>query len=189
LADLATAVPTLVVRNREQWRSWLRKHHASSRGIWLVYFKPHTRVTSVDYEDSVRDALCFGWVDSLIKRLDDDRYARKFTPRKPTSKWSESNLKRWAELERAGIIEEAGRAAAPTRNAFAGPPKIPRLPAYIAKALRANPKAWNFFQALALSHRRHFVAWIHMAELSETRAKRIRESVALLAAGKKLGLK
>jgi uncharacterized protein YdeI (YjbR/CyaY-like superfamily) len=189
LADLARAIPTLEVRNREQWRAWLRKHHASSRGVWPVYFKDHTGVKSVDYEDSVREALCFGWVDSLIKRLDDDCYARKFTPRKPTSKWSESNLKRWAELEKAGLIEGAGRAAAPTRKTFAPAPKIPRLPAYIAKALRANPKAWRFFQALARTHRRHFVAWIHMAKRPETRAKRIRESVVLLATGKKLGLK
>jgi uncharacterized protein YdeI (YjbR/CyaY-like superfamily) len=148
LADLARAIPTLEVRNREQWRAWLRKHHASSRGVWLVYFKDHTGVKSVDYEDSVREALCFGWVDSLIKRLDDDCYARKFTPRKPTSKWSESNLKRWAELEKAGLIEGAGRAAAPTRKTFAPAPKIPRLPAYIAKALRANPKAWRFFSGV-----------------------------------------
>jgi uncharacterized protein YdeI (YjbR/CyaY-like superfamily) len=176
------------VRNRSHWRAWLKENCASSPGVWLVYFKDHTGVESVPYEDSVCEALCFGWIDSLIKRLDDDRYARKFTPRKPESKWSESNRKRWAELEEAGLITAAGRAAAPTEKTSA-PPKIPDLPAYAAKALKASPKAWRFFRGLAPSHRRHFVAWIHMAKRQETREKRMRESIALLAAGKTLGLK
>lgn len=180
---------TLEVRDRQQWRTWLGKHHASSPGVWLVFYKDHTGVKSILYEDSVRAALCFGWVDSLIKRLDDDRYARKFTPRKSTSKWSDSNRQRWAELKAAGLLTAAGLAAAPTDNTYAPPPPIPDLPAYIAKALQANPKAWRFFQELAPTYRRHFVGWIHTAKRPGTREKRIRESIALLAAGKKLGLK
>jgi len=184
-ADLAT----LDVRARKQWRQWLAKHHASSAGIWLVRHKQHTGVESMPYEDVVREALCFGWVDSLIKRLDDDRYAIKVTPRKPTSKWSQINRKRWNDLKAAGLLEAAGLAAAPTANTYAPHPKIPELPAYIAKAFRTNPKAWQNFQALAPSHRRNFVVWIHTAKRPETRERRIRESVELLAAGKKLGLK
>ena len=95
---------TLQVRSRRQWRAWLAKHHASSPGIWLVRHKQHAGVESMAYEDLVREALCFGWVDSLIKRLDDDRYAIKVTPRKPTSKWSDINRKRWAELKAAGLL-------------------------------------------------------------------------------------
>jgi len=154
-----------------------------------VFYKDHTGVKSIPYEDSVREALCFGWVDSLIKRLDDDRYARKFTPRQPTSKWSDSNRKRWAELKAAGLLRAAGLTAAPTDNTYAPRPAIPDLPAYIAKALKTNPKAWSFFQALAPTYRRHFVVWIHIAKRPDTRQKRIRESIALLAAGQKLGLK
>ncbi len=180
---------TLEVRDRQQWRPWLGKHHASSPGVWLVFYKDHTGVKSILYEDSVRAALCFGWVDSLIKRLDDDRYARKFTPRKSTSKWSDSNRQRWAELKAAGLLTAAGLAAASTDNTYAPPSPIPDLPAYIAKALQANPKAWRFFQELAPTYRRHFVGWIHTAKRPGTREKRIRESIALLAAGKKLGLK
>ena len=186
---MATALMTLDVRNRQQWRRWLRKHHASSPGTWLVFYKDHTGVESLAYEDSVREALCFGWIDSLIKRLDDDRYARKFTPRQPASKWSDSNRKRWTELEAAGLLTEAGRAAAPTNNRYAPRPAVPDLPPSIAKALKANPQAWSFFQELAPTYRRHFAAWIHSAVRPETRQKRILESVALLAARKKLGLK
>ena len=154
-----------------------------------MFHKDHTGVKSIPYEDTVREALCFGWIDSLIKRLDDDRYARKFTPRQPTSKWSDINRKRWVALKAAGLLTAAGLAAAPSDNTYAPRPAIPDLPAYIAKALKANPKAWSFFQGLAPTYRRHFVGWIHTAKRPETRENRIRESIALLAAGKKLGLK
>jgi uncharacterized protein YdeI (YjbR/CyaY-like superfamily) len=137
----------------------------------------------------VREALCFGWIDSLIKRLDDDRYAVKVTPRKPTSKWSNLNRKRWAALKAADLLTAAGLATAPTNNSYAPKPAIPELPGYIAKAFQQDPKAWKFFQELAPGHRRYFVAWIHTAKRPETREKRIRESICLLAAGKKLGLK
>jgi uncharacterized protein YdeI (YjbR/CyaY-like superfamily) len=186
---MATDVTTLDVRTRKQWRAWLAKHHASSAGIWLVFHKAHTGVASITYEDMVREALCFGWVDSLIRRLDEDRYAYKVTPRKPTSKWSESNRKRWAELQAAGLLAPAGLASAPTDNREAPRPVIPTLPAYISNALKTNARAWAFFQTLAPTYRRNFVVWIHMAKRPDTREKRIRESIRLLSAGKKLGLK
>jgi uncharacterized protein YdeI (YjbR/CyaY-like superfamily) len=137
----------------------------------------------------VREALCFGWIDSLVRRLDDDRYVLKVTPRKPTSKWSDINRKRWGELKAAGLLTSAGLAAAPTNNTYAPRPVIPTMPVYIAKALKANSKAWGFFRKLAPTYRRNFVVWIHTAKRPETREKRIRESIALLAAGKRLGLK
>jgi len=107
---------TLQVRSRRQWRAWLAKHHTSGPGVWLVFHKAHTGVKSIPYEDTVREALCFGWIDSLIKRLDDDRYALKVTPRQPTSKWSDINRNRWLELKTAGLLTSAGLAAAPTTS-------------------------------------------------------------------------
>ena len=180
---------TLQARSRRQWRAWLAKHHMSSPGVWLVVYKAHTGVKSIRYEDTVREALCFGWIDSLIKRLDDDRYALKITPRQPTSERSDINRKRWVELKAAGLLTPAGRAAAPTNNTYAPRPVIPDLPVYIAEALKAHSKAWEFFRGLAPTYRRHFVVWIHTAKRPETRERRIRESIALLAAGRKLGLK
>jgi uncharacterized protein YdeI (YjbR/CyaY-like superfamily) len=186
---MTAALITLDVRTRQQWRAWLAKNHASSPGIWLVRHKQHTGAKSMAYEDLVREALCFGWVDSLIKRLDDDRYAIKVTPRKPTSKWSDINRRRWNELKAAGLLAAPGLAAAPTRNSYASHPSIPELPAYVAKAFKTNLRAWQHFQALAPTYRRHFVVWIHTAKRAETWERRIRESIKLLSAGKKLGLK
>jgi uncharacterized protein YdeI (YjbR/CyaY-like superfamily) len=180
---------TLEVASRRQWRAWLTKNHASSPGVWLVFYKAHTGIKSIPYEEMVREALCFGWIDSLVKRLDDERYALKVTPRKPTSKWSDLNRNRWLELQAAGLLTSAGLAGAPTNNTYAPRPVIPELPAYIAKALKANARAWKFFRQLAPTYRRDFVMWIHIAKRPETRARRIRESLSLLAAGKKLGLK
>ena len=186
---MTAELKTLEVTSRRQWRAWLTKHRAASPGIWLVVYKAHTGIKSIPYEDAVREALCFGWIDSLVKRLDDDRYAIKVTPRKPTSKWSNLNRKRWRELKEAGLLTPAGLAAAPTNNSYPARPVIPELPDYIAKALKSNPRAWEFFQQLAPTYRRNFVVWIHIAKRPETRARRIRESISLLAAGKKLGLK
>jgi uncharacterized protein YdeI (YjbR/CyaY-like superfamily) len=181
-------LPLLEVRTARQWRAWLAKHHASSPGVWILCHKEHTGVRSVPYEDLVREALCFGWIDSLVRRLDDRCYVRKVTPRRPTSKWSDSNRTRWAELKAGGRLAAAGLAAPPTDNSYERP-VVPVLPAYIARAFKANATAWAFFKKLAPTHRRYFVGWIHTAKLPETREKRIRESIALLAAGKTIGLK
>jgi uncharacterized protein YdeI (YjbR/CyaY-like superfamily) len=186
---MAADLPTLDIRTVDRWRAWLRQHHAASAGVWLIFHKDHTGVPSIPYEDFVRQALCFGWIDSLIKRLDDERFARKVTPRKPSSKWSAINRKRWAELKKSGELEAPGLAAAPTANSYGAKPTIPDLPPYIAKAFKANAKAWQTFQSLAPTYRRHFVVWIHIAKRPETRDRRLRASIALLASGQKLGLK
>ena len=186
---MAAQLENLEFRDRKQLRKWLAAHHASSPGIWVVAHKEHTGVASIPYEDVVREALCWGWIDSLIKRLDDERYARKLTPRKPGSKWSAINRERWRDLERDGLLGAPGRTAAPTDDTYAPKPSIPELPDYIVAAFERNARAWAFFRSLAPSYRRHFVAWIHIAKRPETREKRIREAIALLARGEKLGLK
>lgn len=179
----------LRVTTRKAWRAWLEKNHARKKEIWLVYTTKKSGKTRISYGDAVEEALCFGWIDSLIKRIDGDRYAIKATPRKPTSKWSDVNRRRWKELEAAGLLAPAGVVAAPTENRYAERPAIPELPSYIATAIRSNGGAWKFFQALPPRERRNFVVWIHTAKRPETRARRIDESTRLLAAGKKLGLR
>ncbi len=185
MADLIT----LAMRDRREWRAWLKKNHASSPGIWLTFFKGTDAPAAVCYEDSVREALCFGWIDSLIKRIDGERYVRKFTPRKPDSVWSDLNRKRWAELKAGGLLEAPGLAAAPTDKMPAAASVPSGLPDYFANALRTNPKALASFDALAPCYRRNFIGWVHTAKRQETREARLREAIALLARGEKLGMK
>jgi uncharacterized protein YdeI (YjbR/CyaY-like superfamily) len=181
---------TLDVRSREQWRNWLGEHHDSQSEIWLVFNKRHTSEKSMTYEDAVEEALCFGWIDSIVKRLDDDRYARKFTPRKPDSKWSTINRRRYADLKARGLLAAPGIERAPTsRSGDAPRPSVSAIPPYIEKQLKADARAWNYFEHLAPSHRRAFIGWIDSAKRAETKEKRLREAISLLAAGKKLGLK
>jgi len=130
-------------------------------------------------------------VDSLIKRLDDSRYARKFTPRKPDSRWSAINRNRYAELKAAGRLQPAGLARAPTDRIAERPilPAFSTVPPYIQKALKKHPKAWAYFESLAPSHQRRYVIWIDIARQEETKARRLQEALRLLASGQKLGLK
>ena len=187
---MATELVTLEVGSRQHWRTWLGENHASSPGVWLVFHKGHMRSKSMPYEDSVREALCFGWIDSLIKRLDDDRYARKFTPRQPGSKWSTLNRKRYADLQARGLLAARGLELAPTgRSGDAPRPSVTAIPSYIEKRLRTNPRAWNCFEKLAPSCRRAYIGWIDSAKREETRQKRLAEAIGLLEAGRKLGLK
>ncbi len=186
----AKPLKTIDLRTRAQWRKWLRAHYDSVSEIWLVFHKSHTGTTSIDYDDAVEEALCFGWVDSLVRRLDDERYARKFTPRNADSRWSAINRRRYASLEARGLLEPAGIERPPTKRGYAPRASIgTALPAYIEKALKANARAWREFQQLAPSYRRSYVGWIDSAKKEETKARRIEEAIRLLAAGEKLGLK
>jgi uncharacterized protein YdeI (YjbR/CyaY-like superfamily) len=193
LTATRTRIKTLHVRTRAQWHAWLEKHHASVADIWLVFHKQHTGRTTIDREASIEEALCFGWIDSLVRRLDAERYAVKFTPRKPDSRWSDVNRRRYASLERRGLLKDAGRANAPaSKRAYALRQRRPLdapVPRYIERALKAEPAAWRCFETLAPSYRRAYVGWIDAAKREETRERRLREAVARLAKGEELGLK
>ncbi len=181
---------TLDARTPEQWRRWLAHHHGSEPEVWLVFYKRHTGRASITYEDAIDDALCFGWVDSLVKRLDDARYARKFTPRKPDSKWSTANRKRYAQLKESGRLMPAGLNRAPTDRSYDVPRPSPfKVPRYIQKAFRNRSTAWIHFEGLAPSYRRMYIGWIASAKQQETKMRRLQEAIRLLGAGKKLGLK
>jgi uncharacterized protein YdeI (YjbR/CyaY-like superfamily) len=184
---------TLRVQTLAQWRGWLVKHHASEPEVWLIFHKKDTGVASIDYEEALDEALCFGWVDSLVKRLDDRRYVRMFTPRRPDSRWSAVNRKRYAQLEGEGRLKPPGIERPPTNRGSAPRPQrleLPsKLPAYIQAALRKNPQALRHFEALPPSQRRRYFAWIDSAKREETKLRRLEEAIRLLASGKPLGLK
>jgi uncharacterized protein YdeI (YjbR/CyaY-like superfamily) len=180
----------LDVRSRRAWRTWLEKHHTSSSEIWLVFHKRHTGVTCVPYDESVEGALCFGWIDSLVRHLDDARYVRKFTPRKANSRWSTSNRRRYADLAEKGLLTAQGLERAPTTRSGDAPlTSASVLPSYIEETLKKDPVGWQFFQQLAPSYRRAYIGWIDSAKRQETKEKRFHEALGSLAAGKKLGLK
>ncbi len=182
------------VSDRREWRRWLaRNHDKQESGIWLVFHKQ--RHGLLGYEEAVEEALCFGWIDSLIKRIDDDRYCRKFTPRKDESVWSPRNKERVQKLLAEGRMTAVGLAkveAAKRSGRWAADPRpaiAPGIPRDLAAALAVHNKAEAFFDNLAPSHRKHFLAWLAVAKRPETRARRIRECLALLGKGHKLGLK
>lgn len=184
---------TFVAQTVDQWRKWLDEHHDSESEVWLIFYKLHTGVESIAYLDALDEALCFGWVDSLVKRLDEARYARKFTPRKVDSRWSTINRKRYAALKAAGRLKPSGINRPPKDRSYDSRPPRFRMPAtvplYIQAALRKQPAAWRYFEGLAPSHRRRYIGWIESAKREETKARRLQEAIRLLTAGKQLGLK
>lgn len=169
---------------RDHWRAWLEKHHARREGVWLITFKKHTGRSGIDYEAAVEEALCFGWVDSKGRKLDDDRSMLYFSPRKPGSAWSRSNKDRAARLLAADRIAPAGLAkidAAKKDGSWTRLDSVEALevPADLATALRAYPDAMRHFSAFPRSAKRRILEWIALAKKPETRAKRIAETARL----------
>jgi uncharacterized protein YdeI (YjbR/CyaY-like superfamily) len=183
------------VKTRKEWRDWLNQHHDKSNGIWLVFYKKHTGEATLEYDEAVEEALCFGWIDSIIKRIDDEKYLRKLTPRKTDSRWSELNKKRIMKLKKKGLLTEAGlmkirKAKASGLWDKPDSPQIPsNIPRELESALAKNKKAKSFFDQLASSYQRRFIGWISAAKRQETRERRLRESITLLEQGQKLGMK
>ncbi len=185
----------LHVTNRDDWRAWLRKNHDTKKEIWLIYYKRHTGKPRIPYSDAVEEALCFGWIDSLVKKIDDEKFAQKFTPRKRKSKWSEANKKRARKMIKEGTMTKAGlakiREAKSNGEWFKTAPVKKELviPAYIKKALATNEKALDNLNNLANGYKRQLVGWITGAKREETRKRRLTEAIRLLEQNKKLGMK
>jgi uncharacterized protein YdeI (YjbR/CyaY-like superfamily) len=184
---------TFYATNRQEWRAWLEKHHATESEIWLIYYKKHTGQPRIPYEDAVEEALCFGWIDSTVKKIDEEKFAQKFTPRRDRSNWSALNKRRMQQLIRDGRMTAAGLAKIDlaTLNDETEPrPKeeLP-LPRFVKQALRANRTAWENFDKLAPSYRRNLIRWILDAKKEETRQRRLQEAIGLLEQNKKLGMK
>jgi uncharacterized protein YdeI (YjbR/CyaY-like superfamily) len=104
----------LYVSSRGAWRSWLSKHHKSRKDVWLVFYKKPSRKPTIDYEESVEEAICYGWIDGQIKRIDEEKYALRFTPRRQCSNWSESNRRRALRMLREGKMTQSGKAVLPS---------------------------------------------------------------------------
>jgi len=186
----------LHVTTRADWRAWLKKSHRTERAVWLVFFKKQTGRPSISYGDALEEALCFGWIDSIIKKIDGEKYVRKFTPRTNKIKWSELNLKKARELMTKGLMTKAGLAKIDegllkvTKMTEARPAAAElKIPPYLHQALKADPSAMEYFSKLAPSYQRLYVGWIDSAKKEETRRRRLREAIDKLSRGEKLGMK
>ncbi len=171
MKKLMAPSPLLEVAERSEWRAWLRRNHKTAEEVWLVYPKKHTGRPRISYNDAVEEALAFGWIDSTAKRIDDDRYAQRFTPRKPSSPYSQANLARLRAMAAKGrIIPEVLAKVKPllVEKPLAIPPDI-------LAALKADRKTWKNFEAFSDSYKRIRLGYIEGARNRRNEfAKRLR---------------
>lgn len=184
---------TFTADSRADWRRWLQAHHADRDEVWLVFFKKHTGRAGLGYRESVEEAICFGWIDGLRRRIDDARYTQRFTPRRPASRWSALNIRLAEEQIARGRMTAAGLAAFERREPYdehsTGERLRDSLPPEMRRALQASPLAWKHFRALAPGYRRQYILWLTTAVKPETRQRRLTEAIRLLEQNRKLGMK
>jgi uncharacterized protein YdeI (YjbR/CyaY-like superfamily) len=178
------------VADRAAWRRWLAANHASSPGIWLVFDKKSSRPDRLAYVDAVEEALCYGWIDSTARTLDDTRYVQLMAPRKPKSTWARTNKARVERLIAHGLMAEAGLAAIERAKANGSWESLDAveamvMPEDLLAALAAIPGAAERFAAFAPSARKGYLPWIHGAVRPETRAHRVSEVARHAAANRK----
>jgi uncharacterized protein YdeI (YjbR/CyaY-like superfamily) len=170
--------------------SWLERHHADASELLVGFYKRGSGQPSITWPESVDEALCFGWIDGVRKRIDDDSYTIRFTPRKPRSTWSAVNLKRAEELTRADRMRPAGLRSfeqrAPDRSGTYSYEQRheAKLDAAQQRQLRANKQAWAFFQSQPPWYRRTAIFWVLNAKKEETRSKRLATLIEDSAAGR-----
>ncbi|HXQ38572.1 MAG TPA: YdeI/OmpD-associated family protein, partial [Anaerolineales bacterium] len=149
---------TLYVTNPKDWRKWLKKHYKTEKEIWLVYPKKATGKPRITYNDAVEEALCFGWIDSIVKKRDEESTAQRFSPRKPNAKYSQANIERLRTLVAKKKVTKA--VAESIKDVLNEKFKIPPD---ISKAIKANQKAWKNFQKFSDSYKRIRIAFIEGA--------------------------
>ena len=181
---------TLYVTTRKDWRAWLAKHHKTAPEIWLVYYRKVSGKPRISYDDAVREALCYGWIDSTVRKIDDERFAQRFSPRKPTSGLSQMNVERIRRLIAEKTMTEAGLAAIahvydPAKDGsddFIVPPDI-------LDAIKANPEAWANFQKLPETYKRIRIAYIDSRRRhgKDMFRRALAHFIAMTAKGKRIG--
>jgi uncharacterized protein YdeI (YjbR/CyaY-like superfamily) len=179
----------LHAKNRPAWRAWLERHHKTGKEIWLVYYNKASGRSRIPYNDAVEEALCFGWIDSIIKKVDQDRAAQRFSPRRPKSKLSAMNEERIRRLTAAGLMTPAGLEAVRTLMEPPERRKRFKVPPDILAALKAERAAWKNFRRFPDSYKRIRVSWIDAARIRpEAFATRLRYFVKMTAQGKQFGM-
>ena len=178
-------------KDQHAFRAWLEKNHAKEKELVVGYYKVATGKPSMNWSESVDQALCFGWIDGIRKSLDDESYTIRFTPRKPTSNWSAINIRKVEALTAQGLMTPAGIAAYAKRKeeksgiyGYENRPK--ELPDECVKVFRKNKSAWDFFTALAPSYQRAVAHWVVSAKKEETKWARLEKLIAASGKGKRI---
>ena len=183
-------LPILAFADRTAWKRWLETEHAASPGVWLKFAKKASGIATVVHAEALEEALCYGWIDGQAAPHDEDFYLVRFTPRRPRSKWSQHNRDKATKLIEQGRMKPAGLAAIHAakqdgRWDAAYPPQSSQaVPEDFERALDENPAAQEFFATLRGVRRYSFIYRIEDAKRPETRARRIKEFVAMLAEGR-----
>ena len=186
-------------KTRKDFREWLEKYHDNVRELWIIYYKKHTKKASIPYADAVEEAICFGWIDGKIKRIDDERYMQRFTPRIKGSKWSLINKNRAKKMIKQGMVKKSGmdkineaKANGEWERAYSTNTttvkKQVKIPDELESALKKKKGAWVNFNKFAPSHRNLYIHWIESAKRQETIDRRINEVVKRSADNKKPGI-
>ena len=175
------------------FRDWLRAHHSQRDELWVGYWKKSTGRPSITWEESVDEALCFGWIDGIRKRVDDESYTIRFTPRRSNSTWSRRNIDRYQALETVGRIEASGAAAYEVRteensgrDSFEQETPLSLTDDYLAR-LKSDADAWADWQSRPPGYRRKATHWIMSAKRESTRERRLAALIEDCAAGRKVG--
>lgn len=185
----------LFCRNTAEWHKWLLENHLNETSVWLVFYKNQSKPQQLNYNSALDEALCFGWIDSIIKRIDDTKYVRKFSKRRLNSNWSDINKRKIEMLINENRMTAAGYAVvkAAKENGSWNKPARQEIQKEISEvlqnALERNNKAKAFFESLSPSQRTRYIRWIANAKKKETIDKRVKESIDLLARNMHLGLK
>ncbi|SDK26048.1 Uncharacterized conserved protein YdeI, YjbR/CyaY-like superfamily, DUF1801 family [Pedobacter sp. ok626] len=179
-------IETFCPASKEEWRQWLKENHSSSQSVWLVQYKQNSTKPSMSWSDSVNEALCFGWIDSTRKTIDEESFAQFFCKRKPTSNWSKINKAKVQRLIEEGLMAEAGFKSieiAKKNGSWSILDDVEELiiPKDLEIAFQSQSGAEDFFNSLSKSVKKMILQWLILAKRPETRQKRIAETAELAA--------
>jgi uncharacterized protein YdeI (YjbR/CyaY-like superfamily) len=193
-SDGTRLLKTIDVSKQSDWHSWLDMNHDREAGVWLVFHRKGSGESSISYDEAIDEALAYGWIDSVVRKIDERRFARKFTPRRPRSTWSKLNINRVRKLTQERRMTRWGLVAFEKRTSEISLLEKfniegVRIPQDFEDSLRKNQKAWKNFERFTPSYRKRYLIWISGTKTHETRAKRITEAVSLVSRNVKAPLK
>ena len=178
-------------KKRKDFREWLEKNYDTKSELWLIFYKKHTGKNTIQYEEAVEEALCYGWIDGILKRIDSEKHIVRFTPRLKNSVWSIANIARVKKLIKEGKMKEIGLAKYKEMDESKREPswnEEQEIPEFIVKEFMKNKKVWKNFNDMAPSHKKHYIWWITEAKKEETRKRRLKKAKEMIANRKRPGM-